>query len=324
MAPIPIFVTWWQLAQGLYTAYLLGEFGTVYPKFALFPPVNFDNSLLRSLALPTMAYVGMLAAANMLLSAAPTACTFSIMAAGAVAAHHAARFIACGEEYMPLRWKGIGILLLAFAIGITDSNIAPGHILPIACGYAALAALFRAGCMDRCLHLVGGRGNTLHNHQHLLGTLILPFIFLISGEITTFFARMPLNFTKIKTWHVWGCFVTIGALPFVKNVVSNRLIRRTGQGPWRCLELVAVLLLFFIGSSSQPNTWQIWASTSFVVLGRLLVAIDVINNMSSNLLYSNSQSSEFGDPVGLDSPSTLQQTTTPFIQKEEAVDHEMT
>lgn len=277
--PAPVFVTWWQLTQGLLTAYLLGDFGQVYPKLAYFPTVKIETNLLKTLALPTVAYVAMLCSTNIMLCKSPSTAAFPILASGAVAAHHAARFIACGEEYMPMRWKAIGLLVLAFMLGATDKHIAPGNVVTVAFLYAFLAAVFRAGFMERALHIVGGRGNSLHNHQHLLGAMILPIVWMINGELKVLIDTLPWDITSSKTWQIWGCFVAVGALPFAKNVVSNRLIRRTGQAPWRMLELVAVGLLFIIGSMKQLPSWQLMLATTFVILGRFLGAVDVIRNL---------------------------------------------
>ncbi|AFZ81130.1 hypothetical protein BEWA_005380 [Theileria equi strain WA] len=280
--PAPLFITWWQLTQGLWTAWVLGDFGAAFPKLAYFPPIAIEYRLLRDLFLPTISYVSMLSSANVLLSKAPTTAAFPILAAGAVAAHHAARFVACGEEYMPMRWKAIGFLLLAFVLGSTDPKIAPGSVITAACVYAFLAAIFRAGCMERALHIVNGKGNSLHNHQHLLGSILLPIAIIFGGEIKVLTESLPFDLINPRTWQVWGCFFTVGALPFVKNVVSNRLIRQTGQAPWRCLELISVALLFVIGSVQQSPSWQAILATCFVLVGRLLGAFDVIKNLQSD------------------------------------------
>ncbi|KAK2198243.1 hypothetical protein BdWA1_001252 [Babesia duncani] len=289
--PAPIFVTWWQLTQGLLTAWTLGDFGVHFPKLAYFPPVVIEWDMLRTLALPTVAYVAMLCSSNMLLSKTPTTAAFPILASGAVAAHHAARFIACGEEYLPMRWKSIGFLLLAFLLGATDPKVAPANVLTISFMYAFLAAVFRAGFMEQALHIVGGRGNALHNHQHLLACIGLPIVWIFSGELGTLINTLPFDITSTRTWHVWGCFFTVGALPFIKNVISNRLIRQTGQAPWRCLELISVALLFVIGSMQQTPSWQAILATLFVLFGRLLGAFDVIRNLHFESLDTDREAS---------------------------------
>ncbi|KAK1938445.1 hypothetical protein X943_001259 [Babesia divergens] len=301
--PAPVFITWWQLTQGLLTAYLLGDFGSVFPKLAYFPTVKIEYELLRTLALPTVAYVAMLCSTNIMLCKSPSTAAFPILASGAVATHHAARFIACGEEYMPMRWKAIGFLLLAFVLGATDKHIAPGNVMTVAVIYAFLAAVFRAGFMERALHIVGGRGNALHNHQHFLGAMILPIVWIVNGELKVLIKTLPWDITCGRTWQVWGCFVAVGALPFVKNVVSNRLIRQTGQAPWRMLELVAVAMLFIIGSFRQSPSWQVVIATIFVIVGRFLGAVDVIRNLQ----YAKDTES------GLN-----HQASEPFLQKDEA------
>ncbi|CDR95168.1 GDP-fucose transporter 1 [Babesia bigemina] len=301
--PAPVFITWWQLTQGLLSAYILGDFGQMYPKMAYFPSVKIELGLLKTLVLPTIAYVAMLCSTNIMLCKAPSTAAFPILASGAVAAHHAARFIACGEEYMPMRWKAIGFLVLAFVLGATDKHIAPGNIMTVALLYAFLAAVFRAGFMERALHIVGGRGNALHNHQHLIGAMILPVVWIVNGELKVLIRDLPWDITAAKTWQVWGCFVAVGALPFVKNVVSNRLIRQTGQAPWRMLELIAVALLFIIGSCKQAPSWQVVLATIFVIIGRFLGAVDVIRNLQ----YAREPGTSMGH-----------QASEPFLQKDEA------
>ncbi|EAN31625.1 putative integral membrane protein [Theileria parva strain Muguga] len=305
--PAPLFVTWWQLAQGLWTAWVLGDFGASFPKLAYFPPVNIDSKLLKELFMPTVSYVAMLSSANVLLSKAPSTAAFPILASGAVAAHHAARFVACGEEYMPLRWKAVGFLLLAFVLGATDSKVAPGSVVTVACLYALLAAVFRAGCMERALHVVNGKGNALHNHQHLIGALLLPLAIVFSGEFTVLVRDLPFDPFAARTWQVWGCFFTVGALPFMKNVVSNRLIRQTGQAPWRCLELVSVALLFVIGSAQLSPSWRSVLATVFVLAGRFLGALDVVKNMSPD-----------SEPTEM-----YNQATKPFLEEEHSSTHEL-
>ncbi|UKK02564.1 hypothetical protein MACK_002657 [Theileria orientalis] len=304
--PAPLFITWWQLAQGLWTAWVLGDFGMSFPKLAYFPPVSIDSSLLKDLLLPTVSYVAMLTSANVLLSKAPSTAAFPILASGAVAAHHAVRFVACGEEYMPLRWKAVGFLVMAFVLGATDSNVAPGSVVTAACVYAFLAAVFRAGCMERALHVVNGKGNALHNHQHLIGAVLLPVAVFFSGEFTVLLRDLPFNFLSVRTWQVWGCFFFVGTIPFLKNVVSNRLIRQTGQAPWRCLELVSVALLFLIGSAQLKPSWRSVLATVFVLAGRLLGAFDVVKNASS------------------EEPTDLYTTASkPFLDEEHASTQEM-
>lgn len=277
VVPFPIFVTWWQLAQGLFMAWCLGETGTEFSKFAYFPRVGLDKGLLRRILVPALVHSMMLVLANIVVYRTPCVATLPVIVSFAVVLHHVTRFIGCGEEYMPMRWQAIGMLFVAFVLGCTDQRTLGAQVLPWAILYAVFSAAFRAAYLQKVMHEVDGRGNLLHNHQHLIGVAVLPILFLLSGE-WRIFQTIPLNFGLLQTWQVWGCLVTVGALPFVKNIVSNRLIRRTGQGPWRLLEIVSIALVFLIGLSFGVPGWQGFICILLVVAGRAFCAYDVITN----------------------------------------------
>lgn len=277
VVPFPVFVTWWQLAQGLLMAWCLGEAGHEYPKLAYFPRVEIDNRILRKLIVPTIVNAIMLVLANVLLYRVQCVATLPVVVAFAVVLHHVTRFVGCGEEYMPMRWQAIGLLFLAFAVGTTDARTVGSEVLPWALLYAIFSAAFRAAFLQKVMHEVEGKGNLLHNHQHLIAVVLLPILMLVCGEGSVLSA-MPTDFSSLYTWQTWGCLFTVGALPFLKNIVSNRLIRRTGQGPWRCLEVLSIILVFVIGITFGSPGWQGYVAILLVIAGRTLGACDVLLN----------------------------------------------
>ncbi|SBS84463.1 glideosome-associated protein 40, putative (GAP40) [Plasmodium ovale curtisi] len=281
--PFPIFVTWWQLAQGLLVAYVCGELGKEFPKFAYFPKVEINENMLKVLFIPSIFYCLMLVLSNYLLYKTPCIASYPVLVSFTVVFHHLTRFVGCGEEYMPLRWKSIVFLLAAFVLGCFDSKTTGKGVIVWALLYALFSAIFRAGFMQKIMHLVDGKGNTLHNNQHLLGVIMLPVLILISGEWNVFL-HMPYNVTSLHTWQMWGCLVTVGTLPFIKNVISNRLVRRTGQGPWRFLEIISIVLVFFIGMSYNTPSFMGYLAIICVIIGRSLGAFDVLLNASDYML----------------------------------------
>lgn len=277
VVPYPVFVTWWQLAQGLLMAWVLGETGKEFPKLAYFPRVQIDKRVMKKLVVPTIVNMLMLVLANVLIYKTSCVATIPVVVSFAIVLHHVTRFIGCGEEYMPMRWQSVGILFGAFLLGCTDSKTVGSHILPWALLYAVFSAAFRAAFLQKVMHEVEGKGNLLHNHQHLISVILLPILLVLCGELSVF-TTMPMNFTSLYTWQTWGCLFTVGILPFLKNIVSNRLIRRTGQGPWRVLEVVSIFLVFIFGLTFGSPGWQGWISTAMVIAGRALGACDVLVN----------------------------------------------
>lgn len=275
--PYPIFVTWWQLTQGLGMAYILGFLGKEYPKFAYFPVVEINKNLLKKLFLQTLVYIGMVVLANVVLSKIICVSTFPVVVCFTVVLHHATRFIGCGEEYMALRWYSILLIFLAFVLGCTDSRTISMYVLPFTLLYACFSAAFRGCYLQKIMHIVEGKGNLLHNHQHMIGVCILPLLWIIAGE-HRIFTTLPYNFSSIHAWQTWGCLITVGTLPFLKNIISNRLIRRTGQAPWRVLEILSIFLVFVIGLSSCNPGWQGWIATLLLMAGRSVGMYDVLLN----------------------------------------------
>ncbi|XP_055388424.1 uncharacterized protein LOC129616980 [Condylostylus longicornis] len=168
-------------------------------------------------------------------------------------------------------------MLLGFIIGILDPSTLGVTVLPVAIAYALCSAVFRAWCLEKAMHVVEGQGNTLHNHQVAMGIIVLPFIALACGE-TKVFNWMPTNFSQLFTWQSWGTLVSAGTIPFIKNVVANRMIRRTGQAPWRILEAISMILVFAIGATIWDTT-SIASIVAFslVLAGRVLGTLDVLS-----------------------------------------------
>eukprot|EP01068_Selenidium_serpulae_P020312 Selendium_serpulae@DN8257_c0_g1_i1.p1 len=118
--PFPVTVTWFQLVVGFCLAWILGESGRDFPKFAYFPPFHLTMDRMLDLALPTILYLGMITCANVLLANCPNSATYPIILSGAVVAHHASRFWGCGQIYVPLRWISVAIVGLGFLIAACD------------------------------------------------------------------------------------------------------------------------------------------------------------------------------------------------------------
>ncbi|VWU51601.1 glideosome-associated protein 40, putative [Hepatocystis sp. ex Piliocolobus tephrosceles] len=317
--PYPIFVTWWQLAQGLLVAYVCGELGHEFPKFAYFPKVEINVNMLKVLFIPSIFYCLMLVLSNYVLFKIPCIAAYPVLVSFTVVFHHLTRYVGCGEEYMTLRWKSIVFLLAAFIIGCFDPKITGNGVIIWALLYALFSAIFRAGFMQKIMHLVEGKGNTLHNNQHLLGIIILPILVLISGE-WNILLYMPYNITSLYTWQMWGCLITVGILPFLKNVISNRLVRRTGQGPWRFLEILSIILVFFIGMSFNAPSIKGYIAIVCVIIGRSLGAFDVLLNASDYIAEDERKLKTVRSDYTKSRHST--QASKPFLSSDENEDDE--
>lgn len=277
VCPFPVVVTWAQLLVGFLFAFVLGEASREFPRCAFFPPFSVDIKLYEGLALPTLVYLGMITMANVLLHVTPSIATFPVVVSFAVALHHASRFIGCGQIYMPIRWLALAIMVFGFFIAIFDRTAMGYKVLPLALLYAVFSSVFRAWCLEKAMHVVEGRGNMLHNHQVMMGLLLLPFLAVFVGEWRVF-TWMPTDPRRLFTWQAWGCLVTAGTIPFIKNIVANRMIRRTGQAPWRFLEIASMVLVFLVG-------WRVFDMVSLigtlasllVVSGRVLGMLDALS-----------------------------------------------
>ncbi|XP_053992073.1 uncharacterized protein LOC128883574 [Hylaeus volcanicus] len=168
-------------------------------------------------------------------------------------------------------------MVAGFSLNAFDRKSMANSVFPVAVVYAMFSAVFRAWCLEKAMHVCNGRGNVLHNHKVVMGICTLPFVALFFNE-WGFFNWMPTNFLLLNTWQVWGCLVTAGTLPFMKNVVANRMIRHTGQAPWRILEIISMILIFVIGSLIYDNMSLI-SGIAFilVVSGRSLGMLDALS-----------------------------------------------
>lgn len=277
VCPFPVTVTWFQLLMGLIFASVLGASSQEFPRCAFFPRFSIDWKLYQSLAMPILVFLGMITMANVLLHQIPSIASFPVAVSLAVILHHVSRFLGCGQIYLPIRWIALGIMLLGFLIGVIDPGTVGILVFPAVLAYGVFSSIFRAWCLEKALHIVEGKGDVLHNHQVVLGVLLLPFIAAFLGEGKVF-QWMPLNFGKLFTWQYWGTLVCAGTIPFVKNVIANRLIRRTGQAPWRFLELVSMFLVFLIGFGVW-NMISIAGCLAFllVLVGRTIGMLDAIS-----------------------------------------------
>lgn len=277
ICPFPVIVTWFQLLIGFVVAFVLGYASLEFPRCAFFPPFAIDWQLYQSLAVPTVVYLGMITMANVLLNNIPSVASFPVSVSLAVFLHHISRFLGCGQVYLPIRWIALGIMFIGFIIGVFDSTTIGLTVFPIALGYAVFSSVFRAWCLEKAMHVVEGRGNTLHNHQVVLGLILLPFVALILGEQKVF-SWMPSNFGRLFTWQCWGVLVVAGIVPFIKNVIANRMIRRTGQAPWRILEAISMVFVFAIGTGIW-NSVSIVSIIAFILVltGRVLGMMDALS-----------------------------------------------
>lgn len=301
ICPFPVSVTWFQLFVGFLFAFVMGSASSEFPRCAFFPPFSVDWKLYQSLAAPTLVYLGMITMANVLLCYIPSVAAFPVAVSLAVFLHHVSRFLGCGQIYLPIRWISLGIMLLGFLMGVFDPMTVGLTAFPIALAYGIFSATFRAWCLEKAMHVVEGRGNTLHNHQVVMGLILLPFIGVLNGEYEMF-SWMPSNFGKFFTWQSWGVLVMAGTVPFLKNVIANRMIRRTGQAPWRMLEAVSMVLVFALGAG-------IWDAVSivgiiafiFVLAGRVLGMLDALSKDPEERRRAIRTEAQHGAPSPYDS-----------------------
>ncbi|XP_055388442.1 uncharacterized protein LOC129617010 [Condylostylus longicornis] len=171
-------------------------------------------------------------------------------------------------------------MTVGFLVGLLDPMLG-FDVLQVAISYAICSAVFRSRYLEKAMRIVEGQENTLHNHQVTMGIIVLPFIALVCGE-TRVFNWMPTNFSQLFTWQSWGTLVSAGTIPFIKNVVANRMIRRTGQAPWRILEAISMVLVFVIGARFWDAT-SIASSVAFslVLAGRVFGTLDVLSKDSN-------------------------------------------
>jgi len=89
--PVPIFVTWSQLFTGFLMAWIFGEAGRDFPSSAFFPPLELSREIIIPLMLPILSYLFMSVYANYIFMCIPGIAYYPVIAALAVASHHATR-----------------------------------------------------------------------------------------------------------------------------------------------------------------------------------------------------------------------------------------
>lgn len=277
ICPFPAFVTWVQLLMRLVCAWLFGGVSTEWPDKAYFSPVVINCRLYRDLACPTIVYLGMATSANFLLQNIPAVATFPVAVAPAICLHAVSRFIGCGQMYTRERWISLGIMLIGAIIGIMDKRSIGLILFPFVICYATCSAVFRAWFLERALHVVNGCSNSLHVHTTVFGLFLLLPVSLMLGEVQVF-NWMPTDGTRLFTWQSWGCLVVAGAIPFVKNIAANRLIRRTGQAPWRILEVITMVVVVLIGAAIWDSLSLVgFLAFALVFSGRVIGTLDVLS-----------------------------------------------
>eukprot|EP01054_Gregarina_sp_Poly1_P005552 Gregarina_sp_Poly_1__5551@NODE_292_length_9900_cov_48_311299_g253_i0_p3_GENE_NODE_292_length_9900_cov_48_311299_g253_i0NODE_292_length_9900_cov_48_311299_g253_i0_p3_ORF_typecomplete_len540_score54_33TPT/PF03151_16/3_9e16PTPS_related/PF10131_9/8_5e03PTPS_related/PF10131_9/0_75_NODE_292_length_9900_cov_48_311299_g253_i076099228 len=244
--PFPVTVTWFQFAIGLLYARVLGECGQEFPNLAYFVPLRIDWKQMGELAFPTIAFIAMIVFGNIMLSMLPAVALFPVAASFAVCSHHFTRFLGCGQVYRPIRWAALALMLAGFLVSCFDDLSVGARVVPVAVCYAVAAAAYRGCFLEKAMHTVRGLGNNLHNQQTMAGVLLLPLLIAVTRE-RRFFTYMPDNFARGYTWLMWGCLASAAVLPFVKNIVANRLIKIGGQPPWRVIELASMFCIFLLG-----------------------------------------------------------------------------
>lgn len=278
--PFPVILTWAQLLTSFTLAWIFGEAGRTFPKSAFFPPLAMSWDVIIPLLLPIASYIAMMTLSNYILADIPSIASYPAAVSMAVVLHHVTRFFGCGQVYMPIRWIGILAIAIGFLIAGFDIKSVGPVVLPIAFAYAVASASYRACFLERAMHVVEGNGNVLHNNQVIVGIVVLPIVAAIQGEFKGVFSNNMImdDPSKLFTWQVWGCLISAGILPFLKNIVANRLIRRSGQAPWRFLELVSLLGVFVIGASVAPHpvTPAAIIAFCFVIFGRALGSYDAL------------------------------------------------
>lgn len=234
---------------------------------------------MKDLIFPTLTFLAMIVLGNMTLGALPSVAIFPVAAALAVCAHHFTRFLGCGQIYRPIRWASIAMMFTGFFISCFDTMSVGARVVHLAIGYAVAAAAYRGCFLERAMHVVRGFGNSLHNQQTFLGVLILPIFIFLTRE-RHFLVHMPTDFFSIWTWLMWGCLSTAAVLPFVKNIIANRLIKLGGQPPWRAIEVTSMLSIFVLGFLMFDGVSAL-GLTSFlcVFAGRSLNSLDAIQGL---------------------------------------------
>lgn len=274
--PAPVLVTWFQLLTGFIMAWIFGEAGRDFPSSAFFPPLSVSKDVIMPLMLPIMSFLAMTVSTNAILMGIPSIAYYPVVAALAVVTHHATRFFGCGQVYMPVRWLAVVLMLASFIAVVSDKHSGGPMMLALGVCFAIFSSAYRGCFLEKAMHVVQGNGNVLHNNQNVVGILLLPFVSAAFMEHRAI-AAVPYKFNQLYTWQYWGCLVSAGMFPFAKNIIANRLIRRTGQGPWRMLELLSIVVICVLGSVIDKTTVLGSIATVMMLTGRLLGSMDALS-----------------------------------------------
>lgn len=267
--PYPIGVTFSQLLVGMMLAYVLGGCDLKKVK---------DETLSRfgEYFVPVGVYLLMFTIANILLKSTPVIAVYPCILALAVVLHHIFRYLFCDQRNL-LSFKTVMITALSYIVACFDTNLVPPTLLGLSILYAISSAIFRAVCLEKALHVTNRDANKLYNVQVFCGVFALFFATIIF-EPEFFLSVQSKSFSEILL--SIGCLVTVGTIPFVKNIIANKLVTIGQQAPWRFSEIISVALFFVFGIIffECDITATTIISFIFVITGRTMSMVDIINN----------------------------------------------
>lgn len=177
---------------------------------------------------------------------------------------------------MPVRWLAVVLMVGGFVTAVAHPGTGGTKMLAFGGAFAIFSSAYRGCFLEKAMHVVQGNGNILHNNQNVIGLILLPFVSAALLEHRVILSA-PMKFNQLYTWQYWGCLVSAGTLPFVKNIVANRLIRRTGQGPWRMLELASIVIVIVGGSLIDKTTAAGVIASVLMISGRLIGSLDALS-----------------------------------------------
>lgn len=278
VCPFPVFVTWVQLLVLFFFSWLFGRFAIEFPRQrTYFPPFSIDVGLYRFLALPIIIYLGIVTSANIMLRTIPAVAAFPIAGSPAIYLHSFSRFLFCGQMYTPLRWLSLGIMLLGSVIGLIDPVSMGVSVFPAVLSYGLCSVIFRAFLLENVMHTVKGQGDIFHSHTVILGLILLGPISIINGDLAAF-RWLPKQWNNLFTYQSYATLISAGAIPFIKNIVANRMIHRTGYAPWRILESLTMIAIVGVGIYVWDTlSWLGGMSFALVFTGRLIGSLDVLS-----------------------------------------------
>ncbi|KAH7648559.1 hypothetical protein FG379_000584 [Cryptosporidium bovis] len=267
--PFPIGVTFSQLLVGMILAYVLGGCDLRKVKDEI-------QSKFSEYLVPVGVYLLMFTIANVLLKSTPVIAVYPSILALAVVLHHIFRYLFCDQRNL-LSVRTVTITALSYIVACLDTNLVPPTLLGLSILYAISSAIFRAVCLEKALHITERDANKLYNVQVFCGVFALFFATVIF-EPEFFYSLYSRGFTEYLL--SIGCLFTVGTIPFVKNIIANKLVTLGQQAPWRFSEIVSVALFFVFGSIFFECDINLFSITSFllVITSRTMSMVDIINN----------------------------------------------